>query len=227
MESSEVRENLLILNNCYVIMNKMKGLQIVTSGIIEDDIRQVAELHRKNINLGFISQLGVRFLFYLYQSINAVPSTILIIAKDNNYLLGFVCAAVSLRPVYVHLIRHQLFQVSLVLIPQMFSLSTIRKVKETLFYSSKKNETVTDFPSAELLSIAVDSSARDKGIASKLFDALGEEFKRRKIFEYKIIVGSELMPAQNFYTKNGAMKKGEIEVHKGDVSFVYLVNLAE
>ena len=42
-----------------------------------------------------------------------------------------------------------------------------------------------------------------------------------KIEEFKITTGESLTRAQRFYEKLGAKKDGEVEVHKGQKTYVY------
>lgn len=77
-------------------------------------------------------------------------------------------------------------------------------------------------PEAELLSIVVDEAYRGKGISPRLFNKLIEEFKKVGIEKFKVVVGSNLLPACRFYEKMGGVFHSEIEVHKGERSRVYV-----
>ena len=55
----------------------------------------------KNINQGFLQELGVIPLFFLYQAINRSPVSQLIIAKDKSgMVIGFVSISFNLPLLY-------------------------------------------------------------------------------------------------------------------------------
>ncbi len=63
----------------------------------KNELKQVAELHVKYLETGFLSQLGAGFLFYLYQSMHQSQETLLIIAKRNDEVVDVVSGASSLK----------------------------------------------------------------------------------------------------------------------------------
>lgn len=77
-------------------------------------------------------------------------------------------------------------------------------------------------PKAELLSIVVEEAYRGEGISQRLFNKLVEEFEKYDIDRFKVVVGSNLLPACKFYEKMGGIFHSEIEVHKGEKSRVYV-----
>ena len=81
-------------------------------------------------------------------------------------------------------------------------------------------------PSAELLSIVVDEKYRGQGIAQALFEQLAVKFHKRGFSKFKIIVGEVLISAQHFYEKMGAQKRRKIEIHKGEVSWEYILDVS-
>ena len=107
------------------------------------------------------------------------------------------------------------------LLPKAIDLNTLKKIFETLKYS-KKNEINILLPKAELLSIAVKEDYQRKGVAKQLFKALVNEFHKMGINEFRIVVGSSLFKAKNFYQKMGCIKVGEFELHKGEKSEIYV-----
>ena len=117
-----------------------------------------------------------------------------------------------------HFIRN-IFRASLCLIPKILRPGIFKKIFETLLYPVKKD---SDLPKAELLSIVVDETYRGKGISQRLFNKLTEEFKKDGIEKFKVVVGSNLLPACRFYEKMGGILHLEIEVHKGEKSRVYV-----
>jgi len=202
----------------------MVCFKIKKGPFLDDELKAVATLHRQNINLGFLSQLGDRFLFYLYKSMSECDRSILIVAKQDDDVVGFISGSIGLGPVFKHLLRRHFVGVSLALLPNMASLSKLKRIAETLLYSKEEDDAGV-FPPGELLSLAVKDDFRRVGVAKQLSLALIKEFKKKRLDEFKIIVGEELLGAQKFYEKMGAVKVGMIEVHKGAKSFVYRLDI--
>ncbi len=191
-----------------------------------NELRQVAKLHEKELNTSFLAQLGADFLFYLYKSINECIETELIIAKENDAVTGFITGAISLKPIYIHLIKNYFFRASFRLLPHLFNISKAKKIIEILSYSKNEEETNTiDTPKAELLSIAVKRKHRGAGIAQQLFLKLSERFKESGHGSFKIIVGENLVAARKFYQKMGASEIGSAILHEGEKSLILKVTL--
>jgi len=178
---------------------------------------QVAKLHKENINKGFLSSLGEEFLYCVYRSISEAECSVLIVYIRNNKVIGFVAGTTNLKEVKEKLrsgCKLTLFKVllKLVLNPRNFM-----KFLETKRYSDMK-----DNIKAELLGIAVDEKYRGQGIAQDLYKELCKYFKNRGFGKFKIVVGEGLVRAQKFYEKMGAYRQKKIELHKGQVSHVYI-----
>lgn len=188
------------------------------------DIFNVASLHKKNINQGFLQELGVIPLFFLYQAINRSRVSQLIVAKDQSgRVIGFVSISFNLPLLY----RFFLFRyggiVGFFILPKLLKLSRIKKVMNLFDYGKKKAQKKVNALGAELLSIAVDKAWRGMGVAEQLFHEL-MIIANTKIKEkaFKIVVGQNLIPAQKFYEKMGATKEGEVLIHGNSTSYIYV-----
>ncbi|MEB8430945.1 GNAT family N-acetyltransferase [Cocleimonas sp. KMM 6892] len=191
----------------------------------DDELRAIANLHYQCINLGFLSKLGVNFLFYLYKSMSLSDDVVVVIAKDQDKIIGFITGTQGrFSGVYKHLIKKHLVPVSLILIPRLLRFSNFKKIIEILFYTKGKND-LSDLPKAELLSLAVAKEHRGSGVSQQLFIMLAEHFKEIKIQKFKIVVGEELIGAQKFYEKMGAARERVLEVHSGNSSVIYSVDV--
>jgi ribosomal protein S18 acetylase RimI-like enzyme len=199
-------------------------LTLKSLDLSNDEIKQVSKIHQESINLGFLSQLGPGFLYYLYQSIDKSDGSILIVAKNKDKVIGFVTGTNQLKAVYSYLLKHYFIQASLKVLPHVFSYIKLKKILELL--SHTKNETADKQElSTELLSLAVNEEYRGTGIAKDLFLAVSSFFKKTHHTEFKIIVGNSLVGAQKFYSKMGAVEIGTIHVHKGSGAIKYLVKV--
>tara|TARA_B110000305_G_scaffold128441_1_gene143709 strand:- start:892 stop:1497 length:606 start_codon:yes stop_codon:yes gene_type:complete len=189
----------------------------------DSDYLQVAKIHASCIKDGFLTSLGERFLKLLYEAIDTNENSILILEKSNDDLVGFVAGGRSMKPIYIKLLLSfpKLF---FALIPAVFNPMNIKRIIELIFFGSKQH-TVASNPSAELFSIAVVDKARGTGVASKLYQSLGERFAQEGEKAFCIIVGETLVPAHRFYQKMGAFALSEVSVHKGQSSTLYRQNL--
>tara|TARA_B110000003_G_C16553602_1_gene497604 strand:- start:394 stop:981 length:588 start_codon:yes stop_codon:yes gene_type:complete len=182
--------------------------------------QKIAQLHCENINQGFLATLGPSFLSLLYEAIDKDKSSVLIAKEVNGNVVGFVSGASSLRPIYRQLLRRP-FSLFLALTSCFFSLSKLSKILEILFIG-KNNPILNGLPHNELLTIVVDPLCQRQGHAENLFVSLCDYFKTIDVKNFKIVVGSDLARAHSFYLKMGCVEVGEVEVHKGKNSLVYV-----
>ncbi len=200
-------------------------MKIKHTNITDNDVLQVANLHLVNINQGFLSKLGSKFLYYLYKSISTSLDGFLIIATDNNdIVIGFVAGTTDLQKLYKQLVTKYFIQIVFCILPKILSFSTISRIWDIVIYS-RRSVTENGLPKSELLSIAVDQHYRGKKAARLLFSELCSEFEKNHITQFKIVVGSDLKRAQAFYKKMGAVEISELELHSGSQSTLYIVNL--
>tara|TARA_B100000767_G_scaffold271869_1_gene298384 strand:- start:153 stop:734 length:582 start_codon:yes stop_codon:yes gene_type:complete len=182
--------------------------------------QKVAELHCEHIDQGFLATLGPSFLTLLYEAIDKDKSSVLIAKEVNGKVVGFVSGAVSLRPIYKQLL-YRPFSLFIALISCFLSLSKLLKIIEVLRIS-KNNPVLKGLPRHELLTIVVDPSCQGQGHAEDLFQSLCSYFEAVNVMNFKIVVGGKLARANAFYLKMGCVVAGEIEVHKGKHSLVYV-----
>ena len=181
---------------------------------------QIAKLHIQNIDKSFLSSLGIEFLTFLYQAIDESDHGILITKTQNNDLVGFVAGTTDIKAIYLSLFRRPLKLIR-ILLPNIIFPSRLWKMIE-IFIRSKKEQKFIKLPKAELLSISVRNDYRRKGVAKNLYKNLLVDFKTKKKNEFKILVGKKLIYAQRFYKEMGALKIGEIELHSGNLSYIFI-----
>lgn len=187
------------------------------------DVPVIAELHKTQISQGFMSSLGLPFLSLLYCSMCCSQRAFCLVAEDGQGIAGFISGAVSVKQFYLEFIKKYFFRATLILSKRLFIPGTVAKIFETLLYPKKEG----DMPHAELLSIVVDERCRGMGMSSRLFQELSNEFKRRGAGDFKVVVGDKLVAACKFYEKMGGRRLGDIEVHRGDKSRVYMWSLVK
>ena len=182
--------------------------------------RQVAALHADSIDQGFLATLGVPFLALMYRAIEETPGSVLLVEEQGGRVVGFVSGGSGMGPIYRRMLRRPV-RLGLALLPSMFRLRRLKRIIEIVRYGSGTSWPA-GLPDAELLSIAVDPAWRGKGIAESLYSRLVTHFSTNEVPAFRIVVGATLLPAHRFYRRMGACVAGEVEVHAGESSLMYV-----
>jgi len=182
--------------------------------------RQVARLHVRCLDQGFLATLGEGFLAQMYEAIDATPGALLLTEEREGEVVGFITGGTGMGAIYRRMMRRPL-HLGLALLPALVRPARLRRIVEILRYSGEGG-LPAGAPEAELLSLAVAPEWRGKGIADSLYARLTEAFRTQGVAAFRIIVGAPLAPAHRFYTRMGAVPIGGIEVHAGQASTVYV-----
>ncbi len=191
---------------------------IIIRPICRENCEQVARLHKTNIQVGFLSILGVSFIKLIYQSMVDSDTAFCIVAEDNKNIVGFISGAVNLSPFFKKFIKRNFLKANILLFPKLMKPENIRKIFNILFYPNK----TSGLPDAEFLSLVVDERYRVKGLARILINELIKNFKERGINRFKQLVTSKLTLYDKFYEIMGAQFHSEITVYKGEKWRVYI-----
>lgn len=181
----------------------------------------VAKLHIDSIKTGFLPSLGVKFLALMYRCIDEENFSTLILKYKDYKLIGFVSGTLGTSSLFKAILHHPI-DLMLALIPLIFNVKIIKIIKKMInilrhMSGSKRNK----YPKAELLTICVQRDYRRQGIAIDLYQKLSLYFKSSSISEFIIIVGQSLK-ANSFYRNQGADLVGELQVHQGINSNIFI-----
>ncbi|MGY0652476.1 GNAT family N-acetyltransferase [Luteimonas sp. A537] len=182
--------------------------------------RQVARLHVRCLDQGFLATLGEGFLALMYESIDRAAETTLLVEEDGGQVQGFITGGTGMGAIYKRMLRSPV-RLALAIAPALVRPAKVRRILEIMRYSSA-GVVPEGLPEAELLSIAVAPEWRGKAIADRLYSRLIEDFRHRGVDAFRITVGEALAPAHRFYQRMGADVAGEVEVHGGERSKVYV-----
>jgi ribosomal protein S18 acetylase RimI-like enzyme len=187
-----------------------------------DFLENVIRIHRIEISQGFLSSLGDNALALLFSHASESRFGRLLIAKDtaSGQIVGFLLGTVDTGAFYKDFLCKKFLKAVFVLAPKLLSFEKVRKVFETLFYPTKRE--LKTLPKPELLDIAVLKEYQGAGVAQLLFKEFSKKLRYIGIEEFKITTGESLVAAQRFYEKLGAEKAGEVEVHKGQKTLIYI-----
>lgn len=179
----------------------------------------ISQLHIEGISTGFISSLGIDFVAALYEAITQSKTSFGFVAQESEGVLGFVVFTTNLNALYKSVVLKKGLRFAFLLAGKIFSLKTIKKLFETLFYPNRIKK--LDLPSAELLSVVVAKDAQGKGLGAELIKRGFAECVNRKIDKVKVLVGADNEPANKLYLKCGFDLVGQIDSH-GVKSNIYV-----
>jgi len=187
----------------------------------KEDAGAIARIHKEEINLGFLSELGDAFLTEFYRAIILSPGGFCVVAEDGGKVVGFIAGCESIGKFYKFFFKKHTAKALRILLPKAFNVGRVKKIFETLFYPQKEKDT----PPAELLTIAVVSLYHGKGVAGPMFKEFVEEMKRREVIEFKVLVGESLSRAIAFYEKIGFIFHSKTAIHSNKPSKVYVYEI--
>lgn len=185
--------------------------------------RQVAKLHVRCLDQGFLATLGEDFLTLMYEAIDHADGTMLITEDRDGQVAGFITGGAGMGAIYRRMLRSPV-RLGLALAPALLRPAKVWRIFEIVRYSGD-SVLPASVPDAELLSLAVAPEWRGKAVADQLYQRLVERFRLEGVGAFRIIVGQRLDPAHRFYQRMGAISAGQIEVHRGEASTVYVHRL--
>ena len=160
------------------------------------DIRQVVELHKNELS-GFLSELGIPFLKKFYKVSFDIPEMFTYVEENNGHILGFTSGISRTKGLYKKIIFKNIFYLIVPLL-SYFIVHPLKVIKmlKILSYPAFSE----DIP--ELLTLVVKKEEQNRGIGRKLFQAVSEEFEKRRIKEFYVSAYERLL-ANGFYRKIG------------------------
>ena len=192
---------------------------------VEDSrlFRQLAEIHQEEITAGFLSTLGPDFLERLYRFIAASRHAFIFAATGQGQARGFICGSLNTNRLYRDLLLRHGWELAPRLLPRIFSVARLRRLKETLFYPQKRE--CRELPVSEILNFCVRRRYQRQGIARLLFKYLVAEFKSFQIEKIKIVTGEQQTSAQAFYQAMHARQISDLIIHDGTLSHVFIYDI--
>jgi GNAT superfamily N-acetyltransferase len=202
------------------------NIKIITGPEAKPLLRDVVRLHRQELSSGFLSSLGDRALWLMFEFAAEDPSAILLVAQvGDGRVAGFLLGSVETSGFYRNFLRKKSLRAFVLVAPKLiFSPASIRKILETLLYPARKE--VRALPASELMDLVVDRHIQRHGIGRALFARFAEAMAERSVGNFRITTGASLADAHRFYEKMGAVRLSDIEVHAQQVTRVYIYEVA-
>ncbi len=183
------------------------------------DAASLARLHRRSMPTAFLPTLGDRFLRRLYRAMVLDPEAITLVADDAGRVVGFAAGVPSVGAFYRRFARRDGIVAGMVAAPRLVRPSVWRRVMETARYPSNRD----GVPDAELLSIAVVGSRREKGVGRSLANGIARGLSSRGVPAFKVVVGADNEGANRFYERIGFTPAEPLAVHEGVRSNVWVM----
>ena len=187
-----------------------------------DDAAAMARLHADGMPDAFLPTLGQRFLARLYRAAAADPTAVTLVAESVDGVVGFAAGVASVGGFYRSFARTQGPAAALAAAPRLVRPRVARRLLETVRYPAQATTGNGRLPDAELLSIAVAPAFRVGGTGRALADGVLAGLAGRGVDEIKVVVGAANQGANRFYAKVGFREAGQLSVHQGTPSNVWI-----
>ncbi|HEY8555832.1 MAG TPA: GNAT family N-acetyltransferase, partial [Actinomycetes bacterium] len=186
------------------------------------DAAAMARLHTDGMPDAFLPTLGPRFLARLYRAVATDPEAVALVAEGVDGVVGFAAGVASVGGFYRRFARGHGPAAALAAAPHLARPSVARRLLETVRYPSNGSPGNGRLPDAELLSIAVAPSHRAGGTGRALADGVLAGLAGRGVDDIKVVVGVANKGANRFYAKVGFTEAGQLTVHQGTPSNVWI-----
>jgi glycosyltransferase involved in cell wall biosynthesis len=191
------------------------------------DAGAMARLHADGMPEAFLPTLGPRFLARLYRALATDPDAVALVAEGVDGVVGFAAGVTSVGGFYRRFARAHGPAAALAAAPRLVHPSVARRLLETVRYPAQEangngGNGNGRLPDAELLSIAVAPGFRAGGTGRALADGVLAGLAGRGVGDIKVVVGAANQGANRFYAKVGFREAGQLTVHQGTPSNVWI-----
>jgi len=187
------------------------------------DAVAIARLHRQAMPTAFLPRLGDGFLRQLYLGLGSDPAAISLVAENASGVVGFAAGVRSVPAFYRRFALRRGIAAAVAAAPALAMPGALRRARESAAYPSGS----ASLPEAELLAIGVVPGWRSKGLGERLADGVLRGLAERGAPEAKVVVGAGNEGANRFYERIGFRKAGQIDVHAGEPSNVWVITLGD
>ncbi|MDR7519618.1 MAG: GNAT family N-acetyltransferase [Armatimonadota bacterium] len=183
------------------------------------DSLPMAALHMRQIHWGLLSQLGEEFVTAFYRTLIHSPVGFGFVAEQEGRIAGFASGVVHWRRFYLEFLRRHLGLVTRTLVAAAGA-ARWRRLWQTTRYAASGV-----LPQAELVSIALEPTARGAGVADALVRAVLSEFASRGVEAVRVTAGGTNDAARRLYERVGFTLHAQAEIHPGEAAAVYVMPL--
>jgi len=185
------------------------------------DSRAIASLHREIISWGLLTRLGDKVVTGFYRAVITSPVAFCFVAEEEGKLEGFAAGVCDWPRLFRGVIRQTWWPLLWVL-PFRLTGRRWRRLLETGRYTQSRHEGVR----AEFLSLGVRQQASGRlWVGTALVRAVVNEFRRRGVTRIRGVVWDQNERALRFFEGVGFRFISEVEIHPGEVSRTFVVDL--
>lgn len=177
-------------------------------------IESLAVLHKAAFPRFFLTQLGIPFLKTLYSGYLEDAESGIIVAEEDNKVIGLIAYSKDYPKFYKGLIKHHIIKFAFCSLGAAIRHPSFIK---RLLGALKKSESVVKTERyVELASIGVDPNCKSKGIGSALISYLKNQIDFNKFAYINLETDAVDNDAANrFYVKNGFVLEREFTTAEG------------
>ena len=167
-----------------------------------DNIREISELHKRAFPSFFLTQLGEPFLQALYSGYMEDMNSGIIVAEDDNEIVGFIAYSNDYPQLYKGLIKKHLIKFAFCSLGAAIRHPSF--IKRILGAFKKSESVIKEEPYVELASICVDPKLENQGTGTELINYLKDivDFNAYAYINLETDAdGNDVV--NKFYKKNG------------------------
>jgi GNAT superfamily N-acetyltransferase len=186
------------------------------------DYQECAYIHSNLIPNGFLPSLGINFLAGLYESFSISKHSFLMLAIENEKVLGFIAVSFNTNKFFKWYIATQIYKHVFKIPFKILGKTFFKKILDLLTYPYKNKSSSEGFISnSEIFNFCVTKEIQGKGVGKLLFSNAVSRLENQNIETLKIVTGGDQKTAHNFYNKVGAILSGETTIHDSENSLVF------
>ena len=177
---------------------------------------KIANLHLQSLKDGLLYRLGKDVLKIFYNELFSDKDSFIFADYTNGKIAGIAASSLDIDRIFSNIKRKNIFKMAYrILLHSLKSPSIPFRLLLSKYSTNIK---------PELVFLFVNPKKRGKKIGEKLVKATSEEFKRRKIKEYKITILASNSQGINFYERLGFKKAGQY-VFLGEKRDIYIYKI--
>ena len=162
----------------------------------KEDVASIVEIHLKAFKNFFLSSLGGNFLKFYYTCFIKNTDSVVLVAKEEDKIVGFAAATVLCEGFNAALIKQNIFSFSLLGLRLLVTKpKALVRLACNITKKSDEVQTVEDY--AELYSIGVAPDCQGKGVGRELLIRVEQELLEQNV--------EKLSLTTDYYNNNSAI----------------------
>lgn len=185
-----------------------------------EDVPAIARLHREGLPDAFLSKLGERFLRRFYRALVEHDGAVSVVAESAGRPIGFATGVVSTRAFARRFyVRHGV-AAAVAAAPALLRGGVVRGIRESRRYAGSG----AGLPEAEIISIAIASPWRRRGVAQRVAEATLSALAELGAKETRVLIADDNDASNRLFARVGLplRKGGRVVVHGGTASTVWV-----